>query len=208
MFISIEGGECVGKTSLAKALTEKLETAGRQVVTVREPGGTPFGEALRNAFLSPDVSPIPLSEALVLAAARCDLVHQVIRPAILGGGIVICDRYIDATYAYQGYGRGLNRQVLRQLNQIATGGLEPDLTLLLDMPPELAFNRQADTAKDRIEKEDLAFHLRVRSGYLELASSNPRFRTIDANQTAENVLLAAMRHLDSAAPFYWAERRP
>lgn len=207
MFISIEGGEGVGKTSLAAALTEKLEAVGRRVVSVREPGGTAFGEALRQAFLTPDTNPVPLSEAFVLAAARCDLVHHVIRPALLGGGIVICDRYIDATYAYQGYGRNLNRATLRQLNQMATGGLEPDLTLLLDMPPELALERDTAKNKDRIERENLAFHQRVRSGYLDLAASDPRFRTIDATQPADKVVLAAMRHLDAAAPFYLAEKR-
>jgi len=213
MFISIEGGEGVGKTTLATRIAERLEAAGRRVLVVREPGGTGFGEGVRRLFLDPQVAPVPIAEALLLNASRADLVNRVIRPALQGGGIVICDRYVDTTYAYQGFGRGLERRHLRVLHSIATGGLDPDLTFLLDMQPELAQQRRAASAEenavptDRIERESLAFHQKVRSGYLELASSNPRFRTIDASLPADRVFVLALRHLSTTAPFYLGDRK-
>ncbi|MXZ63358.1 MAG: dTMP kinase [Chloroflexi bacterium] len=184
-FVTIEGGEGTGKTTLLAALAERGRAAGLDVVTCREPGGTALGERLRSALLGSDGSaPDPRAELLVFGAARAQLVSEVIRPALERGALVLCDRYADSTTAYQHHGRGLPRDTVDAVNAAATGGLAPDLTLLLDLLAEEGL-RRAGRAGDYMEREALAFHERVRDGYGELARSEPqRWRVLDASRGA------------------------
>ena len=189
MFIVIEGIEGSGKTTLLAGLAEKLTPAGREVVTTREPGGTPFGDSIRAIFVARMLDIEPLAEALLVNASRAQHVDAVIRPALKAGHIVLCDRFVDSTLAYQGYGRGLDLGELRKLCGMATGGLEPDLVLLIDMPREDAQVRlqQRDEPLDRIERENGGFHERVRQGYLALAKS-PSHCVLDWRLPPERLL--------------------
>ncbi|MCY3656572.1 MAG: dTMP kinase [Chloroflexi bacterium] len=187
-FVTIEGGEGTGKTTLLAALAERARAKGLDVVTCREPGGTALGERLRSALLGADGSaPDPRAELLVFGAARAQLVAEVIRPALERGWLVLCDRYADSTTAYQHHGRGLPRETVDAVNAAATGALTPDLTLLLDLSPDEGL-RRAGRAGDYMEREALAFHERVRDGYGELARSEPqRWRVLDASRGAADV---------------------
>ena len=195
-FVTIEGGEGTGKTTLLAALAERARSGGRDVVTCREPGGTALGERLRTALLGADgAAPDPRAELLVFAAARAQLVAEVIRPALERGALVLCDRYADSTTAYQHHGRGLPRETVDAVNAAATGGLTPDLTLLLDLPADEGL-RRAGRAGDYMEREALAFHERVRSGYAELAHMEPeRWRLLEASKDAESVADVAWREV-------------
>ena len=163
MFVAIEGPEGAGKSTLAAALARRIEATGRDVVQVREPGGTPVAEAARAAFLDPALDAAPLAEVFLLLAARADLVAKVIRPALGRGAVVLCDRYDLSTEAYQIAGRGLDAVGIRGANALATGGLRPDLTLVVDVPADVGRARQAAQGKvpDRMEQADPAFHDRV-----------------------------------------------
>ena len=195
-FISLEGGEGAGKSTLADALEERLHEAGRDVLRTREPGGTHFGEAVRAVVLDPahpDVS--PWAELFLMLAARSQLVYESIRPALAEGRVVLCDRFADASVAYQGVARGLGFEAVRELNRRATGGCMPALTLFLDLDPRTGRARQSGEA-DRMEREELDFHDRVRDGYRQVAAAEPdRVRTIDASRTATEVLEEAWRHV-------------
>ena len=191
-FVTIEGGEGVGKTTLLAALADHAREAGLDVVVCREPGGTALGERLRNALLrAGGDAPDAHAELLVFAAARAQLVAEVIRPALERSALVVCDRYADSTTAYQHFGRGLPRATVDAVNAAATGGLTPDLTLLLDLPPAEGL-RRAGRAGDYMEREDLAFHERVRSGFAALAQAEPeRWRVLDASRDADGVAAEA-----------------
>ncbi len=184
-FVTIEGGEGAGKSTLLDALAERARTEGFEVVTCREPGGTALGERLRAALLGSDgPAPDARAELLVFAAARAQLVAEVIRPALKRGALVLCDRYADSTLAYQHHGRELPRDTVDAVNAAATGGLTPDLTLLLDLPPAEGL-RRTGRAGDYMEREELAFHERVRAGYEVLARTEPeRWRVLDASRAA------------------------
>ena len=202
MFITFEGIEGSGKSTLLTAIAEKLRSAGKSVVTTREPGGTRVGDAIRAVFLQPDLSMNPMTEALLVNASRAALTEEVIRPALARGTIVLCDRYTDSTLAYQGYGRGLDLSVLRQLCDAATGGLKPDVTFLLDLSPEQSQQRLAGRdgqRNDRIENESIAFHALVRHGFLMLAKEDVRMRALDALQSPEKLLARAMQVLAEKA---------
>ncbi len=199
-FITFEGMEGCGKTTQLQLLAAALRRRHRQVVTTREPGGCPIADAVRAILLHPDnTAMIPRTELLLYAAARAQHVEEVIRPALAAGKTVLCDRFIDATTAYQGFGRGLALPLIERLNSLAVEGLRPDLTLLLDLPVEeglrRARRRNADSNpdEDRFERESLAFHQRVREGYLELARRQERFRVIDASGTPEEVAARVLR---------------
>jgi dTMP kinase len=206
LFITFEGIEGSGKTTQIRLLAERLGTAGKAVVATREPGGCPIADMIRQILLSPgNGALVPRAELLLYAAARAQHVDEVIIPALKEGKIVLCDRFIDATLAYQGHGRQLDAALIDRLNQLATGGLYPDLTLLLDMPAEKGLRRARQRNEDqnlgnedRFEQESLAFHSRVRQGYLFLAEGQKRFRRIDAEGTAEEV---AMRIAAVVDPF-------
>ena len=190
-FLTLEGGEGSGKSTLAAELARLIESEGCLVAITEEPGGTPLGQQFWRYLRDPDSPPLtPLAELLLFEAARDQHVETVISPALAGGAVVICDRYADSSVAYQGYGRGLGRELVESLNTTATGGLQPDLTLLLDLPPEVGLGRArslergdgATKTRDAIGAEALAFHQRVRDGYLEIAAGEPeRIIVVDAS---------------------------
>lgn len=179
---------------LAKRLVEELTRRGLVVRSTREPGGTRLGERLRAIVLEQgdggQAAPVdPRADALLFSAARAQLVAEVIRPALAAGEVVVCARYTDSTLAYQGFGAGLPIEELRALAVIATGGLEPDLTILLDVPPEIGLGRKTGASRNRFEASfDLAFHQRVRAGFLQLAREEPeRFRVVDSSRRIDLV---------------------
>lgn len=173
VFVAIEGPEGAGKSTLIRGLARRLAAAGRVPVEVREPGGTPVAEAARAAFLDPALDASPRAELFLLLAARADLVHKVIRPALEAGRVVLCDRYELSTEAYQVAGRGLDAAAVRSANRLATGGLMPDLTLVLDVPVAVGQARQAAAGKvpDRLERADAAFHARVTAAFRAAAGA-------------------------------------
>ncbi|MDO9286002.1 MAG: dTMP kinase [Aquabacterium sp.] len=193
--ITFEGIDGAGKSSHIEALAEALRARGREVLLTREPGGTPLAERLRELFLHHEMD--PLTEALLVFAGRRDHLRVVIRPALARGAVVLCDRFTDATFAYQGGGRGFDRAVLAQLETWVQGArgeeggalLQPDLTLWFDLPAATAAARRAAArAADRLEREDQAFFDRVRAGYAQRAAADPaRFAHIDADQPREAV---------------------
>lgn len=190
-FITLEGGEGVGKTTNLAWITARLDAAGIPWIRTREPGGTPLAESIRNLLLNTsDDKPTDTTELLLMFAARAQHLDRVIRPALEQGSWVICDRFTDATYAYQGGGRGQDQQTIALLENLVQAGLQPDLTLLLDMPVELASQRvdRRGQQRDRFEQEQLAFFQRVRDNYLERAHMNPqRFYVVDASLTLPEV---------------------
>ncbi len=194
-FITLEGIEGAGKSTLARNLLERLLASGRRAVLTREPGGTPLAEKLRSAVLdrgSEEIS--PTSETLMMFAARAIHVDNLIRPAIARGDWVLCDRFTDATRSYQGAGRGVAAQLIESLATLVHGDLQPDITLLLDLPAELglARSRARGAAADRIESETLAFFERVRQRYLQLAAAEPfRFVVLPAASLGPQALADA-----------------
>jgi len=187
VFVTFEGGEGSGKSTQIERLAARLAARGLDPLRAREPGGTPLGEGVRDLLLDPARKPSPMTEALLLESARAELVATMIRPALAAGRVVLCDRYDDSTLAYQGGGRGLEDAKLRAMNRAATGGLVPDLTILFDLDPELGLARRgrAPGPTNRLDREPLEFHRRVRRRYLELAAAEPeRWRVIDASVDA------------------------
>lgn len=195
LFITFEGVEGCGKSTQATLLGEWLTASGYQVVMTREPGGCPVSDRIRAILLNPSNSSITADTELFLyAAARSQHVAEIIRPALENGRAVICDRYVDATLAYQGHARGLALDKIRHLNQLAAGETLPDLTLLLDLPCELGLPRarkrnrdQATADEGRFEDESLTFHQKVREGYLALAAEQPRIVVLDARGDISSV---------------------
>ncbi|MEO5989198.1 MAG: dTMP kinase [Candidatus Eisenbacteria bacterium] len=189
LFITFEGVEGAGKTTQLTKLAKTLRRLGLHLKTFREPGGTPIAEGIRAIFLDPALSPSPLTEALLLEAARSDLVNKEIIPALEAGAVVLCDRYTDSTLAYQGAGRGFNSSDLRVLNRVATSRLVPDMTILLDLDPLKGLSRKFASAEGvhRLEYEALEFHKRVAACFRRLARADSiRFRRFDADlPTAE-----------------------
>jgi dTMP kinase len=207
-FITFEGVEGCGKTTQLRLLKERLEAAGEKVVATREPGGTPIADKIRAILLDADNrAMVPLAELMLYAAARAQHVQEVIVPALKRGEMVLCDRFTDATVAYQGHGRELDLDTIKQLNVLATGGLEPELTLLIDCPVETGLSRamariEATTGarEERFELESVRFHERVRNGYLALAAQFPeRFVVVDGSgdvaQTEQLVIAALSKNL-------------
>ncbi len=184
LFVTFEGGEGSGKSTQLTRLAERLRANGVEPLVTREPGGTPLAEGIRALLLDPARSPGAVAEALLMVAARADLVATRLKPALESGGVVLCDRYGDSTLAYQGGGRGLDARQLAEWNRVATGGLLPDLTLLFDLPARLGLARRAGAAgtPNRLDLESETFHSRVRERYLELARAEPgRFVVLDAS---------------------------
>ncbi len=191
MFITLEGPEGSGKTSQLPALAEFLRGKGCDVLVTREPGGTSVGDQIREVLMNmKNVSIVPQTEILLFQAARAQHVAEILRPALDNGKIVICDRFGDSTLAYQGYGHQTDIRTLQGLIHFATGGLTPDLTLLLDIPVDQGFERKIknDSEWNRLDAYTKAFHERVRQGYLELARDEPgRWKIIDASQDKDQV---------------------
>lgn len=189
-FITVEGVEGAGKSTLIDALRRCLEDRDLDVVVTREPGGTRLGEAIREILLDEQQREmVPEAELLLMFAARAQHVKERIRPALAAGQWVVCDRFTDATYAYQGYGRGLDAERIAQLEAWLQDGLRPDLTLLLDLPVDEGMARTGGrSGPDRFERENRDFFEQVRRGYLALAEAEPkRFKTVDASQTRDEV---------------------
>ncbi len=191
--ITFEGSEGCGKTTQITMLAQRLEGMGKKVVITREPGGTLIGEKIRTLLQDPantgEITPI--TELLLFSAARAELVEQIIKPALERGEIVICDRFFDSTFVYQGIARSIDLSVIDQLKAIAVGSLKPDLTLLLDLDPEAGIKRAGERQSgtlDRIEAESLEFFKSVRQAYLDLAVSEPdRFTVIDGELSVEAI---------------------
>lgn len=196
-FLVFEGPEGAGKSTQILRLKQRLEASGRRPLLTREPGGTPAGEAMRSVLLDPSLQIAPLAEFLLYSAARAQHVQEVIAPALARGQDVISDRFTGASVAYQGYGRGLDLGLIRQLNATATGGLKPDRTLLLDLEPSRGLERvAARAAQDRLEAAGLDFHLRTRDGFLEQARSDDTWVVIDADADEDTVAAAVWRALE------------
>jgi dTMP kinase len=209
VFLVLEGGEGVGKTTQWRRLATLLSHAGHDVVALREPGGTPAGDALRNVLLDPESTLAPETEALLFAASRAQLVSQVIRPSVARGAVVLVDRFLLSTYAYQGAGRGLALPTLSAVNHVATGGLAPDLTLLLTMNLDDAMARaHSRGAADRMERESIAFHERVSLAFL--AATAPAWQaehpeigpvvTVDAQGSPDDITARCVARLAATWP--------
>lgn len=202
-FISLEGGEGAGKSTQHRTIVEWLKRQGKTVIEAREPGGTPVSEQIRQVLLDTRNTGLnATAELLLMFAARSQLVSEVILPALADGSVVVCDRFADASYAYQGGGRQLGAETVANIEKLVLGELQPDLTLLFDVPVELGMSRVSGRGKsDRFEVESVRFFERVRKSYLQRAAAHPqRFRVIDASQDqqqvwrqVESVLKAAMQ---------------
>jgi dTMP kinase len=207
LFITFEGAEGTGKTTQIARVANSLENRGLPVFRTREPGGTRIGERIREILLATEHgNMVSMTELFLYEACRAQLVVESIRKELVRGCIVLCDRFSDATMAYQGYGRGLDRDLIGTLNRIAVDGTDPDLTLLLDCPAEQGLERvrgriegrqgKEPSGPDRLEAEELAFHERVRNGYLAIAAGNPaRIRVVDTCRGEDSVHEEVMVHI-------------
>ena len=202
IFITVEGMEGSGKTTHCEKISEYLEKKGFEVIRIHEPGGTRIGEQVRNILLSAgNEEMIDKTELFLFLASRSQLVEEVIKPAIAAGKIIVCDRYIDSTIAYQGYGRGVDEKFIRLLNKFVAGNVQPDLTIILDVDAPIGLKRArkrlGEKEPDRIEKGTLSFHQRVRQGYLSLSrTEHGRVRIVDAARAMKNIEISIKKHID------------
>lgn len=189
LFITLEGADGCGKSTQAAILADRIAATGREVVRLREPGGTAVSEKIRALVLDPENSEmVPECELLLFEASRAQLVRQVIEPALARGAVVVCDRFYDSTFAYQAAGRSLAEPTIRAANALGSCGVAPDRTLVLDMDTDAALSRATRDGADRMEAEGVAFQRRVREGYLRLVAEEPRrVRRVDATGTVEEV---------------------
>lgn len=186
-FIVFEGGDGSGKSTQVRSLLRRMRRRGVKVMQTHEPGGTPLGQSLRRLLKSGDPM-TPTSELMLFEAARAQLVQDVIRPFLAQGGVVIADRFTSSTLTYQGYGRGLDRELIERLNREATGGLEPDLTVLLDLPVEAALARKNGGRADNFDDAPVDFHRRIRRGYSALAAADPEgWLVLDGQRPVEEL---------------------
>jgi len=195
-FISLEGIDGCGKSSLKECILSFLDKY--EVVSIREPGGTYISEKIRDILLDVRNKEMKAkTEAMLYAAARSQVVEEVIRPALARGKIVVTDRYIDSTIAYQGYGRGLDLGFLKELNKLCTGGLKPHLTILLDLSPEEAARRRKKGIPDRLEREGVEFQSLIRNGYLQIAQEEPqRIKVLDARGDLNTLVSQALKYIN------------
>jgi dTMP kinase len=205
LFIVVEGPEGSGKSTLIRALASRMSAAGQDPVVVREPGGTSLAESVRQALLEADHQVAPVAELFLFLAARADLTSQVLRPALAAGRVVVADRFTLSTEVYQVVGRGLDRELVAAGNAAATGGLRPDLTLILDLPPGLGRGRQeaAGKALDRLERESSEFHERICRAYVAVAG--PGMVHLDGTWSAERLLEAAWLAVRDVRPDLWRQ---
>jgi dTMP kinase len=190
MFITFEGLDNSGKSTQVQMLAEHLTRKGHRVLVLREPGGTEIGERIRTMLLDKNnISMTEASELFLFSASRSQLVKEIIKPALEGGMVVLCDRYYDSTTAYQGWGRGISLEVIAAINRYASDNLVPDITFLLDIPIKEIEKRilRAKKNNDRMESSGLEFYERVRNGYLDLAKKESRYRLLDALQTVDDI---------------------
>jgi dTMP kinase len=201
LFITLEGIDFCGKTTQARKLASYLKGKGYDVILLREPGGDKIAEIIRKILLNKKNSGMtPLTELLLYEACRAQLTQRVILPALMEGKVVICDRYSDSTLAYQGYGRGLDKKMIKYLNQLSTFGLSPDLIILLDVPVSASFQRREKEKrkKDRLEKERFGFHQSIREGYLEIARKNKRrIEVVDGTDDVQKTWQKVKRVVDA-----------
>ncbi|MGD0487856.1 MAG: dTMP kinase [Syntrophorhabdales bacterium] len=193
MLVTFEGIEGSGKTTQVELLCKYLQEKGYQVIRTREPGGTALGEALRKVLLQKDLHLLPLSELLIFMAVRSQHMEEVITPALARGAVVVCDRFVDATYAYQGYGRGVDLGIIATLNRLVTKGVTPNLTILLDCEVDVGLARKLvhNPRLDRFEQEEAAFHEQVKRGYLKLVEEDEkRFYVINGKRDIEATHIA------------------
>ena len=198
-FLSIEGPDGSGKTTQARLLADHLRQAGHDVLLAREPGGTHVGDQIRQVLFSLDNKGMsPESEFLLFSASRAQLVREVLRPHLQRGGVVVCDRFADSSLAYQGYGHGLELEMVQAVTRLATGGLRPNLTVLLDLPAEDGLARRKQGGRwNRLDDYDLEFHQRVRQAFLGLAAADPaRWVTVDGRPAVEEVQREIQRVVD------------
>jgi dTMP kinase len=197
VLITVEGVEGSGKSTQCVRLAQHLSARGLEVVRTSEPDGTPLGSRVRALFEADGPTPTPLTQTFLFMAARQEHVTRVIAPALARGAVVISDRYADATVAYQGYGQGMDVQTIRELNMLATGGVLPELTLVLDLDPAAGMRRIRGRALDTFEKMDTAFHRRVREGYLEIARADKnRVVVLDADREPDALHADVVRAVD------------
>lgn len=204
LFITVEGTDGSGKSTQIAKMLAHLTSLGCEVLLTREPGGTRISESIRSIILDPAYAEMTdTTEQLLYSAARAQLVEQVIRPSIEKSITVICDRYVDSFYAYQGYGRGISLDRLERITNIAVNGLMPDITFFLDLDPEIGLKRRTEsTGSDRIENELMDFHRKVYNGYKELAARyHDRIKTIDASRSVEEVWQDIRRQLEQTLGF-------
>jgi len=190
MLITFEGIEGCGKSTQVDLLFDYLAGKGYKVIKTREPGGTVYGEALRDVALRKNFEVSPLSELLTIMAIRAQHVEEIIMPALQDRAIVLCDRFVDASYAYQGYGRGIDLGIIETLNRLVTKGIRPNLTVLIDCAAGLGLKRKAknDRSLDRFEKENLSFHRKIRNAYLKLADEDKRrFFVVDGKARVDEL---------------------
>jgi dTMP kinase len=200
MFITVEGTDGSGKSTQIEMMKDYINNKGIDVVLTREPGGTTISEKIRSIILDPENTKMAdMTELLLYAASRAQLVDEIIRPAIEQGKTVIADRFIDSSYVYQGFGRGMGIEIIETVNKTAVDGILPNLTLFFDISPEIALERRTKlSGPDRIEKEEMDFHMRVYKGYKKLASDNPqRIVTIDSNRGVEAIAADVRKIIDA-----------
>lgn len=199
LFITVEGTDGSGKTTQIRLMEDYFTQKGYEVVLSREPGGTRISERIRDMILDPVNTDIfPLTEMILYAASRAQHVAEVIKPAVEAGKVVICDRFVDSSYAYQGSGRGVDLKVVADVNRAAIDGMVPDITFFLDLDPKISLQRRlASTGADRIEQEKIDFHIRVYDGYKNMALLYPsRIKTIDASQSIDAISSEIREYLD------------
>lgn len=208
MLITFEGIEGCGKSTQVNLLFDYLTRKGYNVIKTREPGGTAFGEALRDVALQKNIDVFPLSELLTIMAIRAQHVEELIMPALQDRTIVLCDRFVDASYAYQGYGRGIDLGIIETLNRLVTKGIRPNLTVLIDCAAGLGLKRKAKDHRslDRFEKESLSFHRKIRNAYLKLADEDQRrFFVVDGKSKIGDVHRLIKEKVESLLVHYGIE---
>ena len=199
LFITTEGTDGSGKTTQIKLIESYLKEKGFEVVVTREPGGTVIGEKIRSIILDTENSDMSyITEMMLYASARAQLVNELIKPSLAVGKVVICDRFIDSSYVYQGFGRNIDIELIERVNNIALDGVRPDITLFFDIEPEVALRRRIQsTGADRIEQEAMDFHKKVYSGYKKLVSMYPdRIKTIESNRSIQEIFVDAKEQID------------
>ena len=200
LFITIEGMDGSGKTTQINMIRDYISDKGYNVILAREPGGTKISEKIRDIILdSANVTMASTTEMLLYASARAQLVAEIIKPAVENGSVVVCDRFIDSSFAYQGFGRGIDIDTIADVNRAAMDGMMPDMTFFIDISPEIALKRRmASSMTDRIEKECMEFHMKAYKGYKKLAHLYPeRIKTIDGNRTVEEISQEIRKWLDT-----------